>query len=221
MIVGVEGLSLAEVNLLRTILKLSTRLANDWILTEVGPCHVLLSTLAVTAERRSSGSHAHLVVPVVRRGQRPAGECLERPFRAEDFVELLMRVGPALQTEPGPAHTQEATEASTHRRGRLKRWPPSKFLGSSRERIQLATLLSRQARSAHELSSVAGCSEAECNGFMLELDRQDLLSWETGEAAGKKTAVSPHGTTANRGVHGLFSSIRRRLGLGLNNRSAE
>jgi hypothetical protein len=145
MIIGVEGISAAEIGLLRTILKLSTQLAVDWTLTEGGPCHVLLTTLAATPAH-IPGAAKTQVVPVVRRGENPGGEFLERPFRAEDFVALLGRVGPAAKADAGLERQGEALP-SPHawRRGRLKRWPPSYLMGSSRERIQLATLLSRQA----------------------------------------------------------------------------
>ena len=65
MIIGVEGLSAAEVGLLRTILKLSTQLAVDWTLSEEGPCDVLLTVNATVPGRAPVG---HFVVPIVRRG---------------------------------------------------------------------------------------------------------------------------------------------------------
>lgn len=218
MIIGVEGLSAAEIGLLRTILKLSTQLAVDWTLSEDGPCHVLLTALPATPAR----AKAQLVVPIVRRGDNPGGEFLERPFRAEDFVALLGRVTPAVKTaSPGLERQGEAPPpAYVGRRGRLKRWPPSYLLGSSRERIQLATFLSRQSRSAQELSAVAGYPEAACGAFMLELEKHDLLNWEPHAQAAQPRQAAPAPAAAGHGSPGLLSSIRRRLGLGWNSRSA-
>ena len=228
MIIGVEGLSAAEIGLLRTILKLSTQLAVDWTLTEEGPCHVLLTALDATPAHIPGAAKTQLVVPVVKRGDNPGGEFLERPFRAEDFVALLGRVAPAVRPDPGLERQGEALPLpQTWRRGRLKRWPPSYLMGSSRERIHLATLLSRQSRSAHELSTMAGYPEAACGAFMLELEKHDLLNWETPgqpvHAHARKAAPGlPAAANAGHGhgAPGLFSSIRRRLGLGRNSRSA-
>ncbi|SFU66089.1 hypothetical protein SAMN05216350_103427 [Polaromonas sp. YR568] len=232
MIIGVEGLSAAEVGLLRTILKLSTQLVTNWSLSEEGPCDVLLTASALEPERVHAGPPAQIVVPVVRRGEGNGRECLERPFRAEDFVALLGRVGPALRVNtPAPQpHRSEAASASAtapaDRRGRLKRWPPSYLVGSSRERIQLATLLSRRSRSARELSLVAGYPEPACNAFMLELEKHDLLNWEISEQPEHSLPAPPamRATSASagagQGAPGLLSSIRRRLGLRWNSRSA-
>jgi hypothetical protein len=224
MIIGTEGLSAAEVGLLRTILKLSTQLAADWTVSENGSCHILLTTHATVAQRAPAGN---FVVPVVRRGESQGGECLERPFRAEDFVALLERVGPTLiKADASHKRQREAMTPPIARRGRLKRWPPAQLMGSSRERIHLATMLSRRHRSARELSAMAGYPESACGAFMQELDRHDLLSWETHDPArAATTAAAPvhHALAPARqggGSPGLLSSIRRRLGLSWNSRSA-
>lgn len=217
MIIGVEGLSTAEVSLLRTILKLSTQLVIDWALSEEGPCDVLLTAHASVPGRAPVG---HFVIPIVRRGESQGGECLERPFRAEDFVALLGRVGPTLvKVETSHERQGEAMTPPTARRGRLKRWPPAQLMGSSRERIQLATVLSRRYRSARELSAMAGYPESACGAFMQELDRHDLLNWEVhDQAQAAPTATPPiiHASAPaaqGAGSSGLPSSIRRRLGL--------
>lgn len=233
MIIGVEGLSAAEVSLLRTILKLSTQLVVEWTLSEQGPCDVLLTALPMQPERVHAGPEARIMVPIVRRGESTGGECLERPFRAEDFVALLGRLAPALKMAPQPAHQLDTAPAaatvpaSIDRRGRLKRWPPSYLIGSSRERIQLATLLSRRARSARELSAVAGYPEPACGAFMRELEEHGLLSWELPGQAGppeqpRQAIAAPVAVAANQGhaMPGLLGSIRRRLGLSWNSRSA-
>ena len=222
MIIGVEGLSAAEVGLLRTILKLSTQLVIDWSLSEEGPCDLLLTTSALEPGLVHAGRQAQIVVPIVRRGEAPAGECLEHPFRAEDFVALLGRVGPALKINATAPRQAEAVTVSADRRGRLKRWPPSQLMGSSRERIHLATLLSRRSRSVRELSAVAGYPEAACDAFMLELEKHDLLSWEISEHPRQAPPAMPvsRKEVAGHGAPGLFSSIRRRLGLSRNSRSS-
>lgn len=224
-VVGVEGLSAAEVNLLRTILKLSTKLVVDWTLNEQGPCDVLLTANAGKPDGIHEGLQARIVVPVVRRGDSTGGEFLERPFRAEDFVALLGRLAPALNVGAPAASPIEAAQAPADRRGRLKRWPPSQLMGSSRERLQLATLLSRRSRSASELSAVAGYPESQCSAFMQELEKHDLLSWEMPgrpEQIQQPAPTLPASTNAGErpSAPGLLGSIRRRLGLSWNSRSA-
>jgi hypothetical protein len=225
MIIGTEGLSAAEVGLLRTILKLSTQLTADWTVSENGSCHILLTTHATVAQRAPAGN---FVVPVVRRGESQGGECLERPFRAEDFVALLQRIGPTLiKADASRKRQHEAMTPPITRRGRLKRWPPAQLMGASRERIQLATMLSRRPRSARELSAMAGYPESACSAFMQELDRLNLLSWEpddeapTAIVAAAPVTHAPAPERQDARSHGLLSSIRRRLGLSGNSRSAE
>ncbi|MEO8387831.1 hypothetical protein [Polaromonas sp.] len=223
MIIGVEGLSAAEVSLLRTILKLSTQLAVDWSLSEKGPCDVLLTANTAAPGLAPAGARAQVVVPIVRRGENQGSECLERPFRAEDFVALLGRVGPVVKVDASHERQSDVPAPPAVRRGRLKRWPPAQLMGTSRERIQLATLLSRRSRSAHELSAMAGYPESACGAFMQELDRHNLLNWEIHEHPLPAAPVIHAPASASQGLAapGLLSSIRRRLGLSWNSRSAE
>jgi hypothetical protein len=182
MIIGVEGISAAEIGLLRTILKLSTQLAVDWTLTEGGPCHVLLTTLAATPAH-VPGAAKTQVVPVVRRGENPGGEFLERPFRAEDFVALLGRVGPAAKADAGQERQGEALP-SPHawRRGRLKRWPPTELLRGDPRRVRLATLLTKRHLDLAELQRLSGEPADRCQVF-LQLSKSRGSTWSTSRLA--------------------------------------
>ena len=143
-------------------------------------------------------------------------------------MALLGRVGPTLiKVEARDERQGEAIAPPSARRGRLKRWPPAQLMGTSRERIQLATMLSRRHRSARELSAIAGYPETACGAFMQELDRHDLLNWEIHDQAQAVTTPAapaihaPAAAGRSAGSSGLLSSIRRRLGLSRNTRSAE
>lgn len=207
MIIGVEGLPAAEVSLLRTIVKLSSQLEAEWSLSEVGFCHVLLHTLP--AGSGNAYSDTQFTVRVVRRGDKVSGECLERPFRAEEFVALLERLTPLLKANIVPS-LQRGVISNSTQRGRLKRWPPSVLMGSGPERVQLAALLSRRFRSASELSAATGSPESECTAFLADLEKHGLLSWETPRPYGVGAPAMPISVSA---TPGLVSSIRRYLGL--------
>ncbi|MET0311837.1 MAG: hypothetical protein ABW051_07280 [Burkholderiaceae bacterium] len=144
-----------------------------------------------------------------------------RPARAPlPEPESEYSVAPVVRS--GIAPSVETLEANI--RGRLKRWPPGKLLSTGRGRIELATLLTRQARSAHELAGATRQALQACLEFMAELDRHGLILWEATDAAASASggtfpvmqpARAPALSAAGAGAAGLLRSIRRRLGLGL------
>lgn len=225
LILVAKQLTTAEIGLLRTLVRLSSELANRWELREDGDCDVLLAGDGSTAAGPTHRHAAKVVVPVLARGAVADGQALARPFRADDFVGLLKRIEASLTstTAPSTAAAGEAPSggaASLDGKAQLRRWPSSQLLQGSRGRIQLATMLSRGARSIHELSQVSGRPEAECRGFMLELNQHNLLAWQPCPARAAPTA--PAVPTAHerrqpappsRASRSLLQSIRQRLGL--------
>lgn len=231
---GVEGLPAAEGGLLRTILRLSSALAGQWALVDEGPCDAVLYDDTVAGAHAAACARSTIAVPVVRRaGTRPQADHLERPVRAEDFTALLQRLEQRtaarhLSAPPralsgyvsAPVSSREILPPGLpepNTRGRLTRWPPAGLLAGGRGRIELATLLSRQARSARELAAATGQGLQPCMDFMAELDRHGLVLWETtgapsAPAAMMRPARSP-ALSAAESSHGLLRSIRRRLGL--------
>jgi hypothetical protein len=229
-ILGIEGLSAAETGLLRTILRLSSDLAGRWTLGEQGACDAVLFDPVQPSAMAAAAGRAAFTIPMVRRGAAVSGDYLERPVRAEDFTALLRRAE-AVAKASGTSRTFQAVPTATPAaspapaaslasiapgiRGRLTRWPPAKLLGSGRGRIELATLLSRQARSARELATMTSQPEQACIAFMAELDQQALILWEATDASAIEAVTPrfPAGIAQGQMAGSLLRSIRRRLGL--------
>lgn len=214
MILVAKELSSAEVGLLRTLVRLSTELADRWVLHEDGDCDVLLVGDANPAPDAPHPYSAKVVIPVLPRGETAMGQALARPFRAEDFIALLKRVETTLM---GGAQAPDSPLPHDNRtpdgRARLKRWPASQLLRNSRARVQLATMLSRSARSINELSVVSGRSVDECREFIDELNLHELLVWSPVEQTPPPANTAPLKPAPAATGRGLLHSIRRRLGL--------
>lgn len=222
LILVAKELTSAELNLLRTLVRLSSELAGQWVLREEGDCDVLLAGDGASRAGLSHPHAARVVVPVLPRGAVAVGQALARPFRAEDFVGLLKRIAVMLEdqapaTEAAPTvNGMPVANGATALDGKaqLKRWPAAQLLQGSRSRIQLATMLSRGARSVNELSVVSGRSVDECREFMTELNQHHLLTWQAIPEHAQPPAASGHKApmAADTG-RSLLRSIRQRLGL--------
>lgn len=221
LILVAKELTSAELNLLRTLVRLSSELAGQWVLREEGDCDVLLAGDGASTAGLSHPHAARVVVPVLPRGVVAVGQALARPFRAEDFVGLLKHIavmldGQALAVEAAPAANgapAAGNAAALEGKAQLKRWPPAQLLLGNRSRIQLATMLSRGARSVNELSVVSGRPVDECREFMAELNQHHLLVWQAIPEHAQPAAPGRKAPMAADTGRGLLRSIRQRLGL--------
>ncbi|RYG14924.1 MAG: hypothetical protein EON92_00065 [Burkholderiales bacterium] len=213
LVLGLFGLPLAEVALIRTIVRLSSSLGATWTVAEAGPCDVLL--LGELGDSVCPPPET-TVITVTRRGEAGTGNVLNRPIRAEDLIDLLNHEAGQRGRRNGIAGAKIAVEAdvaapisiSLHQHARLRRWPPSALLTSRPGYVQLATLLARQPMSVTRLATLAARPLQDCEAFLRELDANALLQWERREVSGSKPR-QPHNTSA----HTLFSRIRHKLGI--------
>ena len=105
-------------------------------------------------------------------------------------------------------------------RFKLRRWPPAALLRSDPNRIRMATVLSRRALNAAELSSISGQSVGDCQAFLQTLQTTGLVEMQqeapvAAAPASTDTASRPAAPTMAKPTfaRSLISGIRRRLGL--------
>ena len=124
-------------------------------------------------------------------------------------VALESRVA-AASGEPPSAHAP---------RYRLKRWPRAAVLRADPRRIRMATLLSRRALNARDLTMLTGYDAPECQVFMQVLRSAELLVDDAPTPSGPAPApaappaAGPAAAAPQSLTRGLIASFRRRLGL--------
>lgn len=207
LVLGLKGLSGAEMGLVRTILRLSSGLRADWTVSEGADADVVL--LGDKGEAPGVSPRT-TVVPVLRREEQPQGRCLYRPIRAEELIDMLNG-----EAERRAAPDIVPLPASPGGAARLHRWPPHALLSGRPYHVQLATLLSKHALTAEKLSRLSARPLADCEAFMQELDSLGLLAWQplnapAAAAVPRSTPAAPAHPAQRRG---LLSTLRHKLGI--------
>lgn len=212
-VLGVRGIPRGEVELLRSILRLSSNLSSSWTLSEIQPGDLLLVEGEASDLSIEMPAQHVVLVPLVSRhaASSGAGLVLRRPIYAEEVVDLLNEVGTRIALAL-PAAAAVRPDIS---RARLKRWPSKTNLLQRGDQVRLATALTRGTHSLASLSALTGVDTAECARFLDVLDREGLLDWQRvaplatsgflDTQPGDVLLVSPR--------QGLMSRIRSRLGL--------
>jgi hypothetical protein len=209
LVLGLQGLPGAEIGLVKTIMRLSSTLHAEWVVSEAGPCDVLLLDSSADMQPGS----ASVVLPVLPRGQAGQASALTRPIRAEALIELLNDAG--IRSTAGRRPAAPAAAPGAHDLARLRRWPPFALLRDRPDHLQLATLLSRHALSASRLSAAAARPLAECEAFLRELDAHQLLAWQPAERVAEHTPqVHTQQAVRPQPRRGLLTTLRNKLGIG-------
>jgi hypothetical protein len=168
------------------------------------------------------------VLKITRARAAADADSIARPIRAEQLQAWLTRQGERLQllprlavpaasrAAPSAAGTAAVSAAPSHATGprfKLRRWPSAALLKNDPHRIRLATLLSRRALAAHELSHISRLSTQQCQDFVDTLQQTGLIEVERVEAivVPRKAPAAP--VLARPLASGLIGGIRRRLGL--------
>lgn len=162
---------------------------------------------------------------------------LAYPIRADQFRDLLKRMGAALLAQPlaqpssqplapplAPPRPAPANRAADpQQRYKLRRWPSPVQLKSDPLRIRMATLMSRRDVSAAELATAAAAAPDQVIDFINVLQLAGLLAMPAAAPvpaaapAAKTAASAPPSAAPKRGIagitSGLLDNIRRRIGL--------
>lgn len=181
----------------------------DWVFSNVGPFDAIVVDDAKNTQSITT-LDARIVLRLTPSSSIPAAHTLQRPIKAEKLqewlkstaVELALRKTAA--TPPANAPTLMA-----HARFKLLRWPPHALLQNDAKLIRMATLLSRRALELSELTELSHLPFEACQQFIEKLLPTQLLAFESITPLTAKLA--PQAPTPFH--QGLFSGIRRRLGL--------
>jgi Bacterial regulatory protein, arsR family len=229
---GVSSLPPAEAALIGTILRLSSQLAGAWEVSTEADCDVVMIDPAKTGLSWTGKQfETQILVPIVAANSPfPAGSySLERPFKAERFIALLMRLEGDLtnrsQHVPGATPLAAAPRTpSGERRAKLTRWPLGEMAATNLSDIRMMTMLSARAYSVNELAKSTGKSAAAVSEHFTKLDELGYLHWSSGMASVNAANVAQAPAPAARNTlhpmprqssfsRNLIGLIRSRLGL--------
>lgn len=232
MSLGLRGLPVAEVGLVKSIVRLSSMLTDAWTVSDDGKGDLVVLESQFEAELEPGTT----VVKIAKDGVDVPGPVLRRPIRAEELVALLnaetsRRASTSMHApqKAVPAPVAPAPQASGIRPGasaRLRRWPSWNLLKDDRAYLRMATMLSSAALTVDRLSELSGARRDACLAFMRHMDAHQLLVW-TDAPATEPVAAFPADGGAQQPSHavasatasgrkagaGLFHSLRRKLGL--------
>ncbi len=233
---GVLGLSSAEVQLLRTILRLSNQINTHWQL--VDPPQGALDLQLVSVEYAElyplqiPKNGAGLCLPVLARGVPAKGALeLERPLKAEAFILCLstakrlivaaVEVNSKINAKkiiPSNRSVSSAPIAALPLRDgkfKLTRWPPQSLLSQQPHWTRMAIFLLHQPLGAADLSRLSRRPEAACKDLLQVLDAQGLLVHSVAQPLPlqKEDRVAKPKPRYPSVKQGLLQTIRRSLKL--------
>lgn len=222
---GVYNLPAAEVVLVRTLMRLLPHDASfHWYFAETGPYDAVL-TDATNVAGEVPSSLARRVLKITRDNASGNSDAITRPIRADRLQAWLARQGQELQGGLFPLVPVKSIVAAMQGatvRFKLRRWPHVALLQDDPHRIRLATLLSRRALGAHELSRISQLPLGTCQDFvdtlhqtgLIEVQRLDTTAGTRAVPAAQAVAGAAAGAAVQRpAAAGLINSIRRRLGV--------
>lgn len=231
MSLGLRGLPVAEVGLVKSIIRLSSMLADAWSVSDDGKGDLVVLESQFPAELDPGTT----VVTIAKDGIDVQGPVLRRPIRAEELVAMLnaetaRRASaavqrPARQTPGAAPVAQRVTGIDTAATARLRRWPSWNLLKGDRAHLRMATMLSSAALTVDRLSELSGAKREACLEFLRHMDAHQLLTWTEAPAPVVALAVAGDPPRLSQAVPsvaaprrpkagaGLFHSLRRKLGL--------
>lgn len=207
---GCLGLIKPEVDLIRTILRTSSRLNNRWLLAEHGECDALLVYNTDKSFSPFTLKQSTQLIIIRRRGEKHEGHVFYKPFRADELIDTLISIESS--SEESHVVTTVINTQPPANFYRLKRWPPADVLAHHKNFMLLAVYLSRGAKTLQDLVTLSGQGEALCNSFITLLQDKNLLHIENGAALQTTIPIQPS-TPVQQEKAGFFSQLRARLGL--------
>ncbi|WP_395316523.1 hypothetical protein [Variovorax sp. UC74_104] len=218
---GVYKLPMAEVVLVRTIVRLSASQPGfAWQLVDAPPYDALLVDNS-SAEHEYPGVVGSMAAAVLRLTRMNTGGqpgTMERPIRADRLQQWLCSIEQALrEAQPGGLMPHEQTalevEVSDAEYFMLRRWPPTLLLRNDLDNIRMASLLSRRALNATELSDISQLPFSQCVAFLLELRKAGVLELHVAQALPPVMPRSDKTGGSGDFARSFINGIRRRLGL--------
>ena len=205
---GCLGLIKPEVDLIHTILRMSSRLDQRWVVVESGECDALLVYNTDKSFAPYVLKPTTQLIIIRRRGEKHEGHVFLKPFRADELIDTLIDIDSSDQ--PAFEFNKDASSQSSTIFYRLKRWPPSDILNRHKNYMLLSVYLSRGAKTLQDLITLSGQGEAMCSSFLEVLRDRNLLQIDGGKSQITNAIPISAGKDEKKG---FFSSLRAKLGL--------
>lgn len=206
---GYFGLIKPEVDLIRTILRTSSRLEGGWNLVDSGECDAILIYNAEKSFAPFILKPSTQLIMIKRRGDTFSGHVFFKPFRADELVDTLLFI----QSNSEPVAPASADQPSGQQKTyRLKKWPPADLLALHKNYMLLAVYLSRGSKTVPDLVTLSGHNESFCMQFLSELEGKNLLQSEMLIPTRHAFTVAIESQPAIK--KNFFAQLRDRLGLG-------
>lgn len=210
---GCLGLIKPEVDLIRTILRTSSRLDKRWVLAEDGECDALLVYNTDKSFAPFVLKPTTQLILIRRRGEQHEGHVFLKPFRADELIDTLITIDSADQPAPAPLLPNAISNQTPTSFYRLKKWPPAEILNQHKNYMLLAVYLSRSAKTLQDLITLSGQGEAMCNNFLKVLQESNLLHIDNSKLSKMTVAIPASPTRGQDEKKGFFSLLREKLGL--------
>lgn len=207
---GYFGLIKPEVDLIRTILRTSSRLDGGWNLVDSGECDAILIYNAEKSFAPFIVKPSTQLIMIKRRGDTFSGHVFFKPFRADELVDTLLFI--QSNSEPSAPLATDQTASQQKKTYRLKKWPPAELLALHKNYMLLAVYLSRGSKTIPDLVTLSGHNESFCMQFLAELESKKLLQSEMLIPTRHALSVAIESQPAVK--KNFFAQLRSRLGLG-------
>ena len=201
---GCLGLIKPEVDLIRTILRMSSRLDDKWALVERGECDAILIYNPDKNYEPFQLKQTTKLIHIKRRGESASGYVFFKPFRADELIDTLIDIA-STTDEIAPPIAKSEEPQTTYK---LKKWPSPALLQQDKHYMLLAVHLSRSAKTLQDLIKLSGRPEIYCDHFLKFLKSNDLL-----EINFNRIDIHNASSSAKEQKQNFFSMLRKRLGL--------
>lgn len=169
---GCLGLIKPEVDLIRTILRTSSKLQGDWMLVDSGECDALLVYDSDKSVAPFAMKPSTQLIMIKRRGEVHTGLVFYKPFRADELVDTLSHVKTNLGESTIPTISEPSGSQTLYR---LKKWPSTILLSQHKNFMLLAVYLSRGTKTLENLVTLSGQNEKFCQQFLDMLIEHGLI----------------------------------------------
>lgn len=207
---GHLGLIKPEVDLIRTILRTSSRLNNSWQLVDSGECDAILAYNAEKSLVPFVLKQNTQLIMIKRRGEAFSGYAFYKPFRADELIDTLILIQSNFSArQPANTVADETPFVSDQQTiYSLKKWPPASLLSRHKNYTLLSVYLSRGTKTLRDLVTLSGHSENFCMQFLSLLEQHQLLNSET-----SRPNMIHERALESAPKKNFFSLLRARLGL--------
>ena len=201
---GCLGLIKPEVDLIHTIIRMSSRLDDRWALVERGECDAILIYNPDKNYEPFQLKQTTKLIHIKRRGEPASGYAFFKPFRADELIDTLVTIASTADEISLPIAQSNEPQITY----KLKKWPAAELLQQDKHYMLLAVHLSRSPKTLQDLIKLSGRTETYCDHFLGLLKSKDLL-----EINFNRIDIINTSNSTKEQKQNFFSMLRKRLGL--------